>query len=45
MDLPINKIICGDALTELKIIGIELNPSYCDIAKRRLQPYLEQTKL
>lgn len=26
-------------------IGIELNPKYCEIAKNRLKPYLEQRKL
>ena len=28
-----------------KFIGIELNPEYIEIAKKRLKPYLEQTKL
>jgi DNA modification methylase len=28
-----------------KFIGIELNPEYIEIAKRRLKPYLEQQKL
>ncbi len=28
-----------------KFIGIELNPEYIEIAKRRLRPYLEQTNL
>lgn len=28
-----------------KFIGIELNPEYIEIAKRRLKPYLEQMKL
>jgi len=28
-----------------KFIGIELNPSYIQIIKKRLKPYLEQTKL
>lgn len=28
-----------------KFIGIELNPEYIEIAKNRLKPYLEQTKL
>jgi len=28
-----------------KFIGIELNPEYVEIAKKRLKPYLEQTKL
>ncbi len=28
-----------------KFIGIELNNSYCDIAKKRLEPYLSQKKI
>ena len=28
-----------------KFIGIELNKEYIEIAKKRLKPYLEQTKL
>jgi DNA modification methylase len=28
-----------------KFIGIELNPSYIEIAKRRIEPYLKQKKL
>ncbi len=28
-----------------QFIGIELNPEYIEIAKKRLKPYLEQTKL
>ncbi len=28
-----------------KFIGIELNPEYIEIAKKRLKPYMEQTKL
>lgn len=28
-----------------KFVGIELNPEYIEIAKKRLRPYLEQRKL
>lgn len=52
MNLPVNQILQGDALTGLialkqnkKFIGIELNPSYISIAEKRLKPYLEQEKL
>ena len=28
-----------------KFVGIELNPDYIDIANKRIEPYLKQTKL
>lgn len=30
---------------DLKWIGIEINPKYCEIARRRLAPYVTQRKL
>lgn len=41
----VNKIICDDALSGRKFIGIDASKEYCNIARKRLKPLFLQTKL